>query len=1114
MTPEERLNEQLELGRRFVTEGGAPEERERLIAVLEEVLAAGGLSPQRVSAAECLLGLMLMLRVVQVPLGPQTTVAGVFASPPPLADLTDSEIIADLDRARTLLGRISESAEIPPNVRSTAALLSGASGLLDAAADLNIGSLGGLLERALGDVEPGPGQAEMQAILAWSKASEALAAGEPADVAVREAERAADALGEAHLLRPMLLAELAVGITRRSDLTEIEQGLSVAGDLMSRAWREMIPHRDHPLWSHALRRNAGLTIMNSALTPGLDKGEEGWRLAEQVAALPDGEPGEVAGDWFMNGVARLLLAYRDGDEERYGKAVDALARAMSGVTPDDAMWPATLAMLGASLSGEWLRRGGMEDAEAADVYLKVAREHMREIAEGTPSGGLDLLIMRAVSGLLRAVRGDLNDGPEILDQAVTELTDLLERIPGGYPLRAMVTSGLGAALLRRGMRDGDLEQIKEGARLAIEAAEIETTVFGLGLKLRAMGGMGMMVAGTVAEDIGQVERGLEMVREATEDDGIALPGDQIRMLHTMGGLLLTQYRETGTERYLGEGVEYLSRAVGLLGDDGTHPVTAALHRDLAEALMRRDGPGDRDRAVGSGLAALAALEQDVLMQTDVEYGLAVAGGAAEFARRVAGWCLARGDHEGTLTALERGRGLVLNAATAAAGVPDLLRDAGHDDLAAQWRHTAGGFQTTAWRTLRDRPYEEMVDALIYTQAGVMIPSDLRHRVLVALDRAGRRALPEPSSAAIAQAVKRAGMDALVYLVPGGDRLVETVLALRADGTFHLVEPEGDDPGTGIDPADLDGLCEWAGRTVLAPLLRAARAWAGDRPPRLVLVPMEAVGRIPWHAARLDGRYACQDAVISFIASGRQLAEVARRPGRPLDADVVMIANPTLTLSMADPEVQALHAAFYPMATVYGPEQPFAAGPGTPGEVLGHLPTRDRRGASLLHLACHARTGATPERSALELALELAGEFDGGGHSDLAIGRILRQALGRDPGAAGGLVVLSACETDRTPGAHDEALTLATAFLAAGAATVVGSRWRVGDLRAAGLTFMFHHHLRTERPADALRLAQLWMLDPARVYPATMPDALREDLSAADAGLADIRAWAAFTHQGM
>jgi CHAT domain-containing protein len=114
---------------------------------------------------------------------------------------------------------------------------------------------------------------------------------------------------------------------------------------------------------------------------------------------------------------------------------------------------------------------------------------------------------------------------------------------------------------------------------------------------------------------------------------------------------------------------------------------------------------------------------------------------------------------------------------------------------------------------------------------------------------------------------------------------------------------------------------------------------------------------------------------------------------------------------------------------------------------------------------------------------------------------------------GGLVCLAACESDRASQHYDEALTLATAFLAAGAATVVGTRWEVPEGLTALLMFMFHHFMAEagESPRDALRRAQLWMLDPRRAAPAGMPAHLAADADRAN--LAELTAWAAVTHQG-
>ncbi len=116
-----------------------------------------------------------------------------------------------------------------------------------------------------------------------------------------------------------------------------------------------------------------------------------------------------------------------------------------------------------------------------------------------------------------------------------------------------------------------------------------------------------------------------------------------------------------------------------------------------------------------------------------------------------------------------------------------------------------------------------------------------------------------------------------------------------------------------------------------------------------------------------------------------------------------------------------------------------------------------------------------------------------------------------------MVVLSSCSSDRTAGDvlqgdHDEALTLATAFLAASAATVVGTRWDVVDRFAGIVAFAVHHFLALGRPAaDALRCAQLWLLDDDREPLPGMPESMHRRCRRGRH--VDVSVWAAFGHQG-
>ncbi|MFD0149956.1 CHAT domain-containing protein [Streptomyces sp. NPDC055721] len=311
------------------------------------------------------------------------------------------------------------------------------------------------------------------------------------------------------------------------------------------------------------------------------------------------------------------------------------------------------------------------------------------------------------------------------------------------------------------------------------------------------------------------------------------------------------------------------------------------------------------------------------------------------------------------------------------------------------------------------------------------------------------------------------------------------------------------------------LCDWAGPVVMAPLLRSPLIRAAGPEPHLVLVPFGELGGIPWHAAVLSsglrhgGRpvRAVERTVLSYAASARQLQVVTRRPRLPLKASPVIVGNPDESLPGAATEARQIHAAIYREGLLLGRVRG-AKGPGTPAEVLSALPGRERAGASVLHLACHAWPSAV---SPLDACLALAGQHEGRA-SPLSVRVILEQARGRPAEAPGGLVVLDACVSDHLAGDFDESLTLSTAFLAAGATGVVGSRWEVEDGPTGLIMYVFHDRLRHGVPlARALRETQLWLLDPDRRLPDGMPRAVADILHDADPAAPEL--WAAFVCQG-
>nr|WP_237518943.1 CHAT domain-containing protein [Streptomyces sp. SID5910] len=286
---------------------------------------------------------------------------------------------------------------------------------------------------------------------------------------------------------------------------------------------------------------------------------------------------------------------------------------------------------------------------------------------------------------------------------------------------------------------------------------------------------------------------------------------------------------------------------------------------------------------------------------------------------------------------------------------------------------------------------------------------------------------------------------------------------------------------------------------------------GGRPPRLVLVPMGTLGLVPWHAAWEPGgprgrRYALQAAEISYAASARLLCQVAARPAAPPTGPALVVGNPTGDLRYAGEEADAVQRAFYPHGRFLGRRVTGGAdtpdGAGTPREVLDWLrgPAADEDGG-VLHLACHAAVAANARRSAY-LALN-GGRLAAEELTDAAGGRNRRLSL----------VLLAACSSHVSGRGHNEAFSLSTAFLVAGADSVVGSLWPVPDEATSVLMFLTHHFLRThgEPPAKALRRAQLWMLNPGRELPDGLPPALAARAGRIDPH--DLTAWAGFTHLG-
>lgn len=774
--------------------------------------------------------------------------------------------------------------------------------------------------------------------------------------------------------------------------------------------------------------------------PGHEPPSPGARALPEIAvAWPKSAVAEELSRWFapLAAVMAFFDAFRSGDRARIRAARELLAQ-----LPDDSGPPMRRIFL-AMIDGMILQQDGATDEENIRAIEKVAAA-----AEADSDGSVsDQYVVSFYRSLVAALRGEplpivapltASDDPSA--KYLNELFDAFRSIPGVLA-HEHDPDGLRATLL------------------------------------------------------------LDVERSRSYE-----PGTPSHMLSrvTLSAGYLQLARIDGTDPGAAEAAVHWGRKA-LDAIDGPHnPLWAERALGLGEACRLRAQPGDLALSREAGLSALRGHAWQALFQSGTDHAVAAVRTATETALTVADWCVTDRAEPDLLAALESGRGLALHAATTTRSVAGLLAELGRADLAAEWT-TAGAHDPIS---------------LPGVDPGVELYGDLRQRVMSVLVAGRPEVLAPPDPARIRAVLRSLAQDALVYLVAGDEGRVGRAVVVPAVEDIEVLDLPGLDVGPGSVPASyaaayeawhfpapgrssseavaafdawsaaLERLGEWAWGAAGADVLTTVRRLCQDRVPRVVLVPVGMLGLVPWHAAaRPSGtgvRYLVEDAVVSYTASAHLLCDVVERA--PVAAgSAVIVGNPTNNLRAAGIEAQAVRAAFHPHATYLGrtgagsqpADRPVASdGPGSPAEVLDHI-SDPSRPCSLLHLACHARADATsPSESHLRL-------HDG---APLTVGALMERSP-TEPLPLG-TVVLAACSTSVAGRRYDEAFSIATAFLAAGARSAVGSIWTVPDGFTSRLVFMLHHHLHDGLPpADAVRAAQLWMLDRYRDPPVTMPDAL-------------------------
>lgn len=304
--------------------------------------------------------------------------------------------------------------------------------------------------------------------------------------------------------------------------------------------------------------------------------------------------------------------------------------------------------------------------------------------------------------------------------------------------------------------------------------------------------------------------------------------------------------------------------------------------------------------------------------------------------------------------------------------------------------------------------------------------------------------------------------------------------------------------------------------LLAPVVEHVPADA-----RLAIVADGALHALPFAALTTNGpgrdypRYVLEDFRIQLLPSVQWLA-VAGREGPPVAGrDVVVFADPVIAeddwrlapserrmgsfapLPAARREAESIRTRFPDARMFVGPDASESSARTLSGQRL-----------AILHFATHAVVDV--ERPSESFLVLRAGDGDPFGNGFLQAREIVE-----DIELDAGLVVLSACSTARGRLSAGEGVTgLTSAFLYAGARSVVSTFWPVEDDSTSVLVTVFYAALSDGRsPADALRHAQLAAIEAGRRDAGVLDRVLRIFRSRAQRPGQGATHWAAFQVYG-
>ncbi|TCO59428.1 extracellular solute-binding protein [Actinocrispum wychmicini] len=496
-------------------------------------------------------------------------------------------------------------------------------------------------------------------------------------------------------------------------------------------------------------------------------------------------------------------------------------------------------------------------------------EHVQYLAENLPEGHLLRRVLADVSTrvtlLSQAVAGP---GPIGALESTDQIAELLDKSEVTDFERSLTHSSLGIAILAGGH---EIESAVKHFRQALQLTPVDHANHALCLQ------------------------------------GVALG-------------LIWRSEVAGTTDGLDEATQLLERARDLL-DGPHHQHWVGINEMLAEVRRRNEDPRESEQI---GLTTQRGYAWRVLLQSDAAGARIAIRNAAQGAVDHARHYVRADDAANALRVLDTGRGLMLFAASELSRIPARLDAAGRPDLLRRWAaegRATVGLRREVLAVLRELP--DAADSLFDPPSLTEIQSALAALAADALVYLVPAEPPLPGLAVIAPVSGPAAWIALPGLTVSDDVEVEGYLAALADRSREITAPTGDSQFAD----SLDILCDWAWRAAIGPLLER---YIGSRPPRadgraprIVLIPMGDLARIPWQAARRgDGVYAVQLAAFSHAASARLLCENAARSPVALSSSGLVVGDPDTggaasALDAARLQAHAIRQAFYPGARYVG-----------------------------------------------------------------------------------------------------------------------------------------------------------------------------------------------------